>query len=343
VVWRRVVGELTDPIPSRRHDSPAPTPQRAGLLDSDGIRHPRRAVLTLICVVSVPAEVPVREEAAVPSHAKSCQPSTLSTTAICLDSRLFGRFGQSGSPETWCRQFDSAPDHKPGFRLVARVTSPNSALWVAFVYGLAGGSRAKSVPTRLWIDRLVGVEPGVRWAGEPAGTCARHGDSTSTAALGRLPSALPAQPCLLRGHLPDTQAGGGSRAVAAGCRAGWSADAAGAKDVTGAPAPAASRPAPPPDVVRVTSAAAAQAIDTILADLPKDDAGPMPTSDEVMTTGQAAVLLGVSRPTMVSWLEAGRISVEWRGTHRRVRAIRRPRLRRSAPAAGRQTAGLALA
>jgi excisionase family DNA binding protein len=131
--------------------------------------------------------------------------------------------------------------------------------------------------------------------------------------------------------------------VAAGCRAGWSADAAGAKDVTGAPAPAASRPAPPPDVVRATSAAAAQAIDTILADLPKDDAGPMPTSDEVMTTGQAAVLLGVSRPTMVSWLEAGRISVEWRGTHRRVRAIRRPRLRRSAPAAGRQTAGLALA
>jgi excisionase family DNA binding protein len=98
-------------------------------------------------------------------------------------------------------------------------------------------------------------------------------------------------------------------------------DAAGAKDVPGAaPAPAAPRPAAPaPDVVRSSSAAAAQAIDTILADLPKDDAGPMPTSDEVLTTGQAAVLLCVSRPTLVSWLEAGRLPFEWRGTHRRVR------------------------
>jgi excisionase family DNA binding protein len=81
----------------------------------------------------------------------------------------------------------------------------------------------------------------------------------------------------------------------------------------GVPAPAASS-----DVVRASSAAAARSIDKILGDLPQDDADPMPTSDEVLTTGQAAVLAGVSRPTLVSWLEAGRISFEWRGSHRRV-------------------------
>jgi hypothetical protein len=39
------------------------------------------------------------KQTAVPSHAKSCQPSTLSTTAISPSSRKFARMGQLGSPE----------------------------------------------------------------------------------------------------------------------------------------------------------------------------------------------------------------------------------------------------
>lgn len=77
--------------------------------------------------------------------------------------------------------------------------------------------------------------------------------------------------------------------------------------------------APSPGAVRASSAAAAQAIDTILADVVEDDAAHVPESDQLLTTGEAGVLLGVSRPTLVSWLEAGRIPFEWRGTHRRVR------------------------
>jgi excisionase family DNA binding protein len=45
----------------------------------------------------------------------------------------------------------------------------------------------------------------------------------------------------------------------------------------------------------------------------RDAVDRVPQPDQVLTTGQAAVLLGVSRPTIVSWLEAGRC-----GTHRRV-------------------------
>jgi excisionase family DNA binding protein len=83
------------------------------------------------------------------------------------------------------------------------------------------------------------------------------------------------------------------------------------------PAPG-SRPAPTPEPVPASSAAAAKLMDEILAEVVRDAVDRVPQPDQVLTTGQAAVLLGVSRPTIVSWLEAGRIPFHWCGTHRRV-------------------------
>jgi len=78
-------------------------------------------------------------------------------------------------------------------------------------------------------------------------------------------------------------------------------------------------PTPTPDEVRSSSAAAAASIDTILADVIDEAVDRTPAADEVLTTGRAATLLGVSRPTLVAWREAGRIPFHRCGTHRRVR------------------------
>lgn len=75
---------------------------------------------------------------------------------------------------------------------------------------------------------------------------------------------------------------------------------------------------PDPSEVTASSAEAAAVIDAVFANFDSPVASDEPP-DALLTTGQAAALLGVSRPTVVAWVEAGRIPCERRGTHRRLR------------------------
>ena len=74
-----------------------------------------------------------------------------------------------------------------------------------------------------------------------------------------------------------------------------------------------------PAEVTASSAEAAAVIDAAFADFDTPANGDAAT-DELLTTSEAAALLGISRPTLVAWLEVGRIPFQWRGSHRRLRA-----------------------
>lgn len=65
------------------------------------------------------------------------------------------------------------------------------------------------------------------------------------------------------------------------------------------------------------SSEAAAVIDRALAGLSLDESDT--DSEELLTTTRTAAMLGVSRPTLVSWLEAGRVPFHRHGTHRRIR------------------------
>ena len=74
----------------------------------------------------------------------------------------------------------------------------------------------------------------------------------------------------------------------------------------------------PPAEATASSAEATAVIDAVFADFDAPAASDE-RLDMLLTTGQAAALLGISRPTLVAWLQAGRIPFQWRGSHRRLR------------------------